>query len=155
MLEKLLYLAWLSSNVFCYPHLPLSARLPCILFCHVVSSVLLLDNTNAILSCPNKKKLLLVDFMCNNLVVVERNNHRFLGTVYVNLIQFSFSVKADVRLTFVPIHIMLLEDCDDFTVGHPDVAVELKVPRQLGKINWPPGNKLMENRRKCTALLVK
>ena len=45
----------------------------------------------------------------------------------VNLVQFSFNVKVDVSLTFLLIHIMLLEGCDVFIVHHHAVAVELKV----------------------------
>ena len=60
---------------------------------------------------------------------MESNNPRFIGSVEANVVQFSFSVKADVCLTIVLIHIMLLESYNDFTVDHPSVAVELKVPR--------------------------
>ena len=51
----------------------------------------------------------------------------------VNLVQFCFNVKADVCLTFVPIHIMLQQGNDVLTVDHSAVPMELvlKVARPI------------------------
>ena len=49
----------------------------------------------------------------------------------VNLVQFTFSVKVNVCLAFVLIHIMLSQGCDVSTVDYLAVAVELKVARPI------------------------
>ena len=57
---------------------------------------------NTTLSCPSNNFVgLQVNFKFNNSEPVKQNK------VQVNLVKFSFSVKADVCLTFVLIDIML------------------------------------------------
>ena len=48
--------------------------------------------------------------------------------------ELSFSVKADVCLTLVIIHLMLQEGYDVFAFGHPAVAVDLKILGDLATV---------------------